>query len=165
MGAQGTVIRTDSSSGEPFFLALSTPSSSLLAPQRQHFQYGGMGRLCILRHGLGRAAASLVLQRGCLRGSAQNLRRRVWNSGGRTMHRHGIFQERHLLHELVFACSHPLSRQPQISFAILTQADCCAVQRAKADFACNPSPIAFLLQELIFAHCPYLSSSVSLGLN
>ena len=37
---------------------------------------------------------------------------------------------RNLLHELVFACSHPLTRQPQISFAILTDADCCAVRTA-----------------------------------
>ena len=40
----------------------------------------------------------------------------------------GVFQERHLLHELVFACSQFLPRQPQISFTILTQADWCAVR-------------------------------------
>ena len=40
----------------------------------------------------------------------------------------GVFQERHFLHELVFACSQALPRQPQISFTILTQADWCAVR-------------------------------------
>ena len=40
----------------------------------------------------------------------------------------GVFQERYFLDELVFACSHPLPRQPQISFTILTQADWCAVR-------------------------------------
>ena len=40
----------------------------------------------------------------------------------------GVFQERYLLHELVFAWSQPLPRQPQISCTILTEADWCAVR-------------------------------------
>ena len=35
----------------------------------------------------------------------------------------GAFRKRHLLHELVFACSQPLPRLPQISYTILFQAD------------------------------------------
>ena len=41
----------------------------------------------------------------------------------------GVFQQRYLLHELVFARSQPPPQQPQISYSILSQADWCAVQK------------------------------------
>ena len=66
-------------------LALRSPSFSLLLPQPQHFQYGGMGRLNISFHDRDSAEESSILQRGCWRGKRQ---RRVWNSGGRSLHRH-----------------------------------------------------------------------------
>ena len=40
----------------------------------------------------------------------------------------GVCQRRHLVHELVFACSPPAPRHLQISHTILTQADWCAVR-------------------------------------
>ena len=42
-------------------LALRSPSSSLLAPQPQHTQYGGMGRLNTSFHDRDRAKASSIL--------------------------------------------------------------------------------------------------------
>ena len=77
--------RINGSPCELTLLALRPQSSSSLVPQPQHLQDGGMGQLNISFHGLGRAEASLVLQKGCWRGK---LRRRVRNLGGRTLHRH-----------------------------------------------------------------------------
>ena len=48
--------------------------------------------------------------------------------GGRQCIDTGVFQRRHLVHELVFACSPP--PRHQISHTILTQADWCAIRAA-----------------------------------
>ena len=93
-------------------MALRTPGWSSLS---LHLQSGGHGSMC--RQGTQLYSWSRKWDSSSL--LAQNVSTQVSTKNARN-----------LLHELVFACSHLLTRQPQISYAILTEADWCAVRTA-----------------------------------
>ena len=111
-------------SEQPLSVALSAPESIPHVLLPRHSQHGGTVRLTIFLYGLRRKDAGPILQHG---DSSGKFRRRIWGIGGRSLHRHIVFQQRYLLHELVFACSHPTPQRPRISYTILNQANWCAV--------------------------------------
>ena len=60
------------------------------------------------------------------------LRGRIQDLGGRSMYRHRVFQQRHLVHELIFACSPPPPPRSQINHTILTQDQWCACEQSSS---------------------------------
>ena len=72
-------------SEQPLSVALSAPGPILHVLLPRHSQYGGMVRLIIFLEGLRRMEAGPILQTCDWAGQ---LRRRIWDVGGRSLHRH-----------------------------------------------------------------------------
>ena len=94
--AQGCFVTTDRSACKSFLLLSVLQAPYCLSFRCSTLRYGGLGRLDISFRDLDRSEASPVLQRDCWSGK---LWRQIWDLGGRSMHRHRVFQRRYFFHE------------------------------------------------------------------
>ena len=96
-----------------------------LGLSRSRPQRDAVLQLAILDSGLHRLDAAPILQ-CCDRVGKLKGRMESWRTTNAS--NTGVFQQRHLVHELVLACSPRPSPRPQIKYTTLSQADWCAIR-------------------------------------